>query len=116
MIKIVLIEDDAAIADAISVAFDNKQYDISIFTNATPILNDQFEAPDIFIIDRQLVGIDGLEICRYLKAHAVYKNIPVVITSASPMTAPFAIQAGAAEFLEKSFTLKTLRGIIEKYC
>jgi CheY-like chemotaxis protein len=55
----------------------------TIYANGELLMHNDFELPDLFIIDKQLSGIDGLELCRFLKAQEATRNIPVIIISAS---------------------------------
>jgi CheY-like chemotaxis protein len=55
-----------------------------------------------------LPDIDGLEICRYLKSKDNYKDIPVILISASQKMKRPALEAGASHFIEKPFELNIL--------
>jgi CheY-like chemotaxis protein len=114
--KTVLItEDDPAIMDALEMVFSRHGYRVLTFTNGAPLLANQFDKPDIFLIDRQLSGVDGLDICRHLKAHPETKDIPVIIFSASPHVHNHAIAAGADSFIEKPFSNKAVLDLVAKY-
>ncbi|MEX6689774.1 response regulator [Danxiaibacter flavus] len=115
MKKIIIIEDDPAIQDAASLIFKKTDYDVTIYRDGNDILSGLFDVPDIFIIDKQLPGVDGLEICKYLKRHEPTKNIPVIIMSASPSIDKTSRSAGADDFMEKPYSIKHLRGLVEKY-
>jgi CheY-like chemotaxis protein len=78
-------------------------------------MRNDFELPDLFIIDKQLSGVDGLELCRFLKMQETTRNIPVIIISASPYISTQAINAGADEFVEKPFKIKELLSIVQKH-
>ena len=67
------------------------------------------------MIDKQLSGVDGLDICRFLKSQPETKDIPVIIISASPNIKGLSLQAGAHDTLEKPFHLRTLREMVNKY-
>lgn len=115
MKKIIIIEDDPAIQDAASLIFKKAEYDVTIYRDGNLILSNQFEVPDIFIIDKQLPGVDGLEICKYLKRQESTKDIPVIIMSASPSIDQNSRSAGADDFMEKPYSIKHLRGLVAKY-
>jgi CheY-like chemotaxis protein len=109
MQKIIVVDDDPAIQDAFRLIFNETKFEVTIFSDGSPLLNNSFELPDIFIIDKQLSGVDGLDICRFLKQHPETKNVPVLILSASPGIGQLANGAGADEVLEKPFRIKALR-------
>jgi DNA-binding response OmpR family regulator len=106
--RVLLVEDDAGIKDALQMVFENAGFSVTSYSEGTPIIENNFELPDIFIIDKQLSGVDGLDICRHLKADIGSSFIPVIIISASPDTAKLAPLAGANAFLEKPFKNKDL--------
>ncbi|QEG38576.1 HD domain-containing phosphohydrolase [Roseimaritima ulvae] len=59
--------------------------------------------PNAILLDARLPGIDGLEVCRRLKADMQFRTIPVVIltTSSNGEDVTEAVEAGADEFLSK---------------
>lgn len=72
-------------------------------------MNNDIEAPDVFILDKNISGTDGLAVCRYIKQCEVYKNVPVIMLSANPDIVKLAGEAGADGVIEKPFSLKRLR-------
>src|SRR5687767_4160439 len=65
--KILIADDDASIRDIFSIVFAKAGYDIEIKEDAQEIFSNKFKLPDLFLIDRLLSGVDGLDVCRYLK-------------------------------------------------
>lgn len=61
---------------------------------------------DLYILDKQLSGIDGLDLCRMLKNRDETRHVPVIILSASPNINELANAAGADAVVEKPFELK----------
>jgi len=107
--KIIIIEDDVAVGDAMGLVFDPRVFDITLFANGNIVLKNEYELPDLFIIDKQLAGVDGLDICRHLKAQSNTSHIPVIILSASPNIVALARAAGADWAMGKPFSLAVLR-------
>jgi DNA-binding response OmpR family regulator len=114
MKKIIIVDDDPAIQDAFKLIFPPDIFELTVFTNALPLLNSLFEAPDIFILDKQLSGVDGLDLCRFIKKRVDTKNIPVIILSASPNISRLAMDAGADDTLEKPFRIQRLREMVDE--
>lgn len=113
--KIVIVDDDPAIQDAFTLIFTEEEYDITIYTDAAPLIRNSFTTPDIFILDKQLSGVDGLDLCRVIKERPETKDIPVIILSASPNINLLAHQAGADEVLEKPFRIQALREVVSRH-
>ena len=114
MKKIIFAEDDPTIQDVVSHILQD-QYEIRIFSQGEELLKYEYELPDLFLLDKQLSGIDGLEICRFLKAREQTKHIPIIIISATPALDKLAKSAGADNIIEKPFSVKALREMIARY-
>lgn len=115
MKKIVIVDDDPAIQDAFRLIFAREKYEVTIYTDASFLFTEAFIIPDLFILDKQLSGIDGLDLCRMLKSRADTKDVPVVILSASPGILRLASEAGADDVLEKPFRIMSLMETIRRY-
>ena len=113
--KILVVEDDPDILNALNIVLGSVGYDVDVFLSGKSILQNQFRLPDLFIIDKRLPDIDGLEICRYLKSKPNYKDIPVIIISASQRVRKKALEAGASIFMEKPFVVQDLVKAVRKY-
>lgn len=114
MKSIIIIDDNAAIRDVYEMVFMEAGYHVTSFSNEKPILDNEFDEPDIFLIDRQLHGASGIDLCSYIRKRKMHGDTPVIIFSASPFTRTSAQQAGATAFLEKPFSNKTLLNLVEE--
>lgn len=114
-VRLLVADDDPGIRDIFSIIFNKAGYSLELKSNGADLMNDKYILPDLFIIDKQLSGYDGLEICRYLKKKSNTKNIPVIIISASPDIVRLAAEAGADACLEKPFDIKKLMELVGKY-
>lgn len=115
MKRIIIVDDDPGVQSAFTMIFDPELYEVLVYSNGNELLNNEFQAPDLFILDKQLSGVDGLDICRFLKSRPNTSNIPVVIISASPNIASMATQAGADGFIEKPFSIFEMRQMVMKF-
>lgn len=103
-----VVEDDPDILNALNIALASVGFDVDVMLNGKSILLNQFAVPDLFILDKQLPDVDGLEICRYLKSRPSYQNVPVIVISASPKVKKKALESGASAFMEKPFVMNEL--------
>jgi len=115
MKQIIIADDDPGIRDVFQLILKRAGYNVTIYSNGEALMTDQFELPDLFILDKQLSGVDGLQVCQYLKTHDVTKNIPVILISANPYVEKLANEAGADDFIEKPFKTKALIELMEKH-
>lgn len=113
--RIVITDDDESIQDIFQIIFEKAGYDVQVFADASVILQNEFEIPDLFLLDRQLSGFDGLEVCQFLKGQHQTKHIPVIIISATPGISVMASDAGADSVIEKPFSVKDLLLEVEKF-
>lgn len=115
MKKIIIVDDDPAIQDAYCRMLQKDGYYVTVYANGQPLLMDDFVPPDLLILDKQLSGADGLDICRYLKHRESTKQLPVIMLSASPHIESLAMQAGADGFLEKPFRYQDLMELLQRH-
>lgn len=105
---VVVVEDDESIRDILQLILEREGYATINCRDGSDILNGAVKVPDLYMIDRQLSGADGLEICKFLKQQDSTSNIPVIILSATPGIENIARNAGADIFIEKPFSKKHL--------
>jgi len=73
--------------------------------------------PDLILLDMRLNGMDGLEVCRRLKADDSTRDIPVILMSAYAITEEWAegLRLGAADFISKPFRAGELLTRVKTY-
>lgn len=75
----------------------------------------EYQPPDLFLLDKQLPGIDKLDLCRYLKANEVTRIIPVIMMSGNLRIAELAGLAGADDVIMKPFNIDKLTKMVLQY-
>jgi DNA-binding response OmpR family regulator len=106
---ILLVEDDLSIQDAMQLIFQEPEYKLLLCSKAEEVLAENMPVPDVYLIDKQLSGSDGIELCRVLKRNERTKAVPVIILSASPNIKELALEIGANDVLEKPFKIQSLK-------
>ncbi len=109
---IAFVEDDLGILEVARFIFERAGYAVKLHNSAESLLSQLSLKPDIFILDKQLPDMDGLDLCRRLKANADTSAIPVLMLSANPQIKLLASAAGADAVMEKPFEIKDLLSII----
>jgi DNA-binding response OmpR family regulator len=112
---IYIVEDDDSIQDMLKIILERQGYEIKLYSLGKPVIKDNAPSPDMFLLDKQLPDIDGLDVCRTIKENKNTKKIPVVMISASPQIEELSKNAGADSFIEKPFAIKTLLNIVENF-
>jgi DNA-binding response OmpR family regulator len=113
--KILIVDDDSFIQGILKIIFERSGFEVEASTDGLALLEKRDYWPDFLIIDKNLQGYDGVEICKFLKGRLTTKNIPVLIISGAPGIEPLAKRAGAEEFLEKPFTTRALMSKVWQY-
>ncbi|MGE5754823.1 MAG: diguanylate cyclase [Planctomycetaceae bacterium] len=68
----------------------------------------QAERPDVILLDIMMPGLDGIEVCRRLKADPQLRPIPVIMISARELDddVVLGLDAGAQDYVTKPFNLQ----------
>lgn len=71
--------------------------------------------PDLVLLDLMLPGIDGLEICRRLRADEATRNIPIIMLTAKGEESDVVkgLELGADDYVTKPFSIKVLLARIQ---
>ena len=115
MKHIVLVEDDEPIRFIFQVAFKPDNYCLTSLESGDRIISGEVDVPDLFILDKQVAGINGLDICRFVKSSDKFKDVPVIMISADVDIVAQAKEAGADDAIPKPFSLRTLRETVSKF-
>jgi two-component system OmpR family response regulator len=108
--RILLIEDDAVVANFIHVSFSQEGHIVDVVANGKDGLAQSVsEAYDIFIIDRMLPGIDGLKIIRSIRAAEIGTPILILSALADVNERVEGLESGADDYLVKPFAFSELR-------
>jgi len=106
--KIVITDDDPGVLEIFKIIFEKEGYDTVVLSSPKPLLQNQYLDADIYLLDKQLSGADGIEICKFLKQNEQTHDKPVLIISANPNAKALSEAAGADDFIEKPFLKKDL--------
>lgn len=113
--RIIVTDDDPGLQDIFKIILERAGYEVEIFNSGNQLLDDNYKLPDLFLLDKQLSGYDGIEICTTLKNQSATKHIPIIMISANPGIGKLAVKAGADDFIEKPFDIKYLLNLVSKY-
>jgi len=104
-LKVLIIEDDQEIVDAISLAFQIRWQEAGIITTdsgETGIVMAESENPDIIILDLGLIDIDGFEVLKQIR---LFSSVPVLILTVRADEADIVkgLEWGADDYVVKPF-------------
>ena len=113
-LRILVVDDDRAIVQAISVRLRAAGYDVlTAFDGSAGLASATTNRPDTIVLDIRMPGLDGLTVLTKLREQDETKDIPVVMLSASVVDQRNALDIGAQFFLEKPYDAKTLVAAVE---
>jgi two-component system, OmpR family, phosphate regulon response regulator PhoB len=114
--KILFADDDEDIRLVVKLLLEQCGYEVQVKENDDFLQQiNASEVPDMFLPDKDINGIDGLDICTKLKTNPATKHIPVVMLSADPFIKEFYKNAGADGYIEKPFERTILISEISSY-
>ena len=107
--KILLIEDDRDISHLVKLHLRDLGHEIEIASDGTKGLNRALTAPfDLIILDLMLPGVDGMEVCRRLRAQPDYTPILMLTAKSSEVDRVLGLEMGADDYLTKPFSIREL--------
>jgi PAS domain S-box-containing protein len=115
---VLITEDNPTNLKSVSDYLKAKGYAIVMAQSGLEALQRAQESdPDLFVMDVQLPGIDGLEVIRRLRAQPEFANTPIIVLTANAMPGDrvSSLAAGANEYLSKPVSLKVLLQTIQNY-
>ncbi|MDQ5987612.1 MAG: Sensor histidine kinase RcsC [Syntrophus sp. SKADARSKE-3] len=104
--QIMVVDDTVANLKLLSEILTQQGYHVRQATDGTLALRSvAFEAPDLILLDVMMPGMDGYEVCRYLKSDEQSRNIPVIFISALDEVADKikGFTAGGVDYITKPF-------------
>jgi two-component system response regulator MprA len=108
-VRILVVDDEPAVRDAVRRALVLSGYTVDVADGGgAAVAALAAEAPDAVVLDVAMPGVDGLEVCRRLRASG--DRTPVLMLTARDTVADRVegLDAGADDYLVKPFALEEL--------
>jgi DNA-binding response OmpR family regulator len=104
--RILLVEDEPAIADAVAYTLKSTGYDIDVLPDGEQALRSYSEY-DLLLLDVMLPGLSGVEVCRRIRASSA---VPIVMLTArgAEIDRVLGLEAGADDYIPKPFSMPEL--------
>ena len=106
-----VVEDERDIARMVEYNLKKEGYrPVLVQDGSYAALTAAREKPDLILLDLMLPGLDGLEVCRRLKADARTSRIPIIMLTAKGEESDkvLGLGLGADDYVTKPFSLKEL--------
>lgn len=114
--RIALVDDDAAIRDALKWLFASRGHSVATFDSAEALLDD----PDpsrfsCLLLDLRMPGMGGMELLQALNLRDYCPPVVFLTGHGDVPQAVLAMKLGAVDFIEKPFDDNELVNLVERY-
>jgi two-component system phosphate regulon response regulator PhoB len=109
--KVLVVEDDRALSEVLLYNLDRAGYEVfKAFDGRDGLNQAQLRLPDVMILDVMLPIVDGVEVCRRLRASPETSKINVILLTAKSEESDQLIgfSVGADDYVTKPFSVRVL--------
>jgi two-component system, OmpR family, response regulator MtrA len=106
--RVLVVDDDPALAEMLTIVLRGEGFDTAVVADGTRALPAVREtAPDIVLLDLMLPGMNGIDVCRAIRAES---GVPIVMLTAKSDTVDvvLGLESGADDYVVKPFKPKEL--------
>jgi two-component system, OmpR family, response regulator RegX3 len=110
--RVLVIDDERAILDAVGYALRNEGFDVDGVEDGATGLRTALEAPyDVVVLDLMLPRMSGTEVCRRLRGES---TVPIIMLTAkgAELDRVLGLEIGADDYVTKPFSMAELVGRI----
>ncbi|GAD47299.1 phosphate regulon two-component response regulator PhoB [Caenibius tardaugens NBRC 16725] len=110
--KLLLVEDDTALAELLEFRFKNEGYQVrSTGDGDDALVLAAEETPDLIILDWMIEGTSGIEVCRRLRRDKATANVPIIMLTARGAEDDRirGLDTGADDYMTKPFSPRELQ-------
>ena len=107
--RILIVEDDPAIAAFVQTALEREGFLTDIVDNGLHVLDRvQSAQPDLILLDLMLPGLDGLQVCQAIRNRPIYTPIIMLTAKADDVDKIVGLEIGADDYITKPFKTREL--------
>src|SRR5947199_3938498 len=109
--RVLVIEDDRSLAEVLSYNLKAAGYEVLVATDGQDgLLRAETKSPDLVVLDLMLPVVDGLDVCRRLRAQPTTREIPIIMLTAKAEESDEIVgfSLGADDYVTKPFSVKVL--------
>ena len=109
MKRILVAEDQTDIRNLLVLNLRGAGYEVDAVADGLAALASQSERPsDLLILDLMMPGLDGLELCKTLRARGQHTPILMLTAKSTELDRVLGLELGADDYLTKPFSLAEL--------
>ena len=106
--RVLVVDDDAALAEMLGIVLRGEGFEPTFVADGDRALEAFRETrPDLILLDLMLPGMDGIDVCRQIRAES---GVPIVMLTAKSDTVDvvLGLESGADDYIVKPFQAKVL--------
>ncbi len=107
MKRVLLVEDDPNIVELLTIHLKDLECDVTScsdgYKGLTTALKERF---DLFILDVMLPKVDGLDICKEIRANRIHTPILMLTAKSEEIDKVLGLESGADDYLTKPFGVR----------
>jgi two-component system response regulator ArlR len=105
--RVVVVEDDAAISRVLQLELEHEGYDVEVARDGLAGLELALKEPDLVVLDLMLPRMDGMEVCKRVRAKS---RVPIIMLTAKDRVPErvAGLDMGADDYLTKPFSTEEL--------
>ena len=114
--KILIVDDEQYLRALLVATLDAERYEITEASRGLQgLMQARAELPALIILDVRMPDLDGIEVCRRLRADPLLQKTPIVMLTAAVYEADrrAGMEAGASRYITKPFSPLELLGVVE---
>jgi DNA-binding response OmpR family regulator len=107
--SVLVIEDEPEIANLVKLHLKDLNCHVkTAFDGIVGLAEAEAKSYDLIILDLMLPGIDGLEVCRRIRAKSIYTPILMLTAKSTELDRVLGLEMGADDYLIKPFSIMEL--------
>jgi DNA-binding response OmpR family regulator len=112
--RVLIVEDEAAIADLLVEALADLDYEVSSAPHGLAALRQLDTAhPDLLITDLMMPLMNGEQLCLHLRQLPAFQSLPIIMMSAA-LDLPPSLEGANIAFVSKPFAIDQLLGLAQQ--
>ena len=115
--KILIVEDDPSLLKLQSIVLFNGGYEVeATMSGDTAVQLVSEKTPDLVLLDVQLPGINGFQVCQRIRENPKTKDIPIVFLTAknSDEDIRYGKEIGGNDYITKPYNSRSVMSTIHK--
>ncbi len=108
---VLVVDDDVAVAETIERTLSLSGHQVQVaYRGADALEMARQQRPDVIVLDIMMPGMNGIDVCRHMRANPEMKLVPILFLTAKGEISDKieGFEAGADDYLTKPFDLREL--------